>query len=135
MDNYLNEEQSQYQRVNLENRLIDFALSVNGLLTYLPNDVFIQNLKNQMARSSTSPAFNYGEAQSAESRKDFIHKLMICLKELRETLVGLKFIERGSFAKEDLLLEELKTENNELIAIFMKSIKTSRKNLSQINKK
>ena len=125
------ENSSLYKRTNLENRLIDFALTIRDLLIKLPNDDFAKVIKNQLSRSSTSPAFNYGEAQSAESRKDFIHKLGICLKELRETMVGLKFIERGIYIQEISLLDSLMKENNELISIFMKSIETARKNLKK----
>jgi four helix bundle protein len=120
---------SEYKRVNLENRLIDFALKVWEILIVLPSDEFTRNLKGQLARSSTSPAFNYGEAQSAESRKDFVHKMQICLKELRETLVGLKFIERGKYEVSVEKIEYLKKENNELIAIFVRSIDTAKKNM------
>lgn len=130
MDNQIVKEDSpQYKRINLENILIDFALNVRNLLLELPHDDFTRVIKNQLSRSSTSPAFNYGEAQSAESRKDFIHKLGICLKELRETLVGLKFILRGKYPNIQESTEPIMKENNELISIFMKSIKTARKNL------
>lgn len=82
-----------------------------------------------MVRSSLSPAFNYGEAQSAESRRDFIHKMKISLKELRETFVGLKIVKRGQFKVDFELLSFLLKENNELISIFVKSIDTAESNL------
>ncbi|MCB2221149.1 MAG: four helix bundle protein [Bacteroidetes bacterium] len=122
------EEKSEYKRVNLENRLIDFALKLNDILVTLPNDDFAKNLKGQLVRSSASPSFNYGEAQSAESRKDFIHKMQICLKELRETFVGIKIIEGARYQVPDNLFPWLKNENNQLISIFVKSIETARKN-------
>ena len=75
-----------------------------------------------MVRSSVSSAFNYGEAQSAESRNDFIHKLKICLKELRECFVGIKLIKRAKYDVELELLNSLYNENNELVSIFVKSI-------------
>ena len=130
MDFIVFEDQSSYKRVNLENRLIDFALKVRELIHLLPNDEFTRNLKGQLTRSSTSPSFNYGEAQSAESRKDFVHKMGICLKELRETMVGLKFIIRGDYSVPGELMEFLTSENDELIAIFVKSIETARKNMN-----
>jgi len=130
MDFIVFEDQSSYKRVNMENRLIDFALKVREPIPLLPNDEFTRNLKGQLTRSSTSPSFNYGEAQSAESRKDFVHKMGICLKELRETLVGIKFIIRGNYSVPDDLLEFLNKENNELISIFVKSIETARKNMN-----
>jgi len=122
-------EESKYKRVGLENRLIDFALKVYDLTKHLPNDQFGKHVSGQLVRSSSSPAFNYGEAQSAESRKDFIHKMRICLKELRETLIGLKFIERGKFKVPIELLNYLIKENNELISIFVISVETAMKNL------
>ena|SRR3989304_7118936 len=109
----------------LEDRLIDFAVKIIKLIRMLPQDVVGKTLSNQLIRSGTSPALNYGEAQGAESRKDFIHKLKLVLKELRETLVGLKIIKRGKLITDDLFLDELMTENNELISIFVKSINTA----------
>ena len=76
-------------------------------------------------RSGTSPALNYGEAQSAESRKDFLHKMKVCLKELRETFVCLKIIEKSDLYESKQKIDLAKTENNELISIFVKSIETA----------
>ena len=75
-------------------------------------------------RSGTSPAPNYGEAQSAESRKDFVHKMKVALKELRETLIWLRIIERKQLCSPERL-PDIITECNELIAIFVKSVKTA----------
>jgi four helix bundle protein len=77
---------------DLEDRLIDFVLLIDKIIESLPNTRLANHLANQMVRSSTSPALNYGEAQSAESTKDFVHKLKVILKELRETRVCLKII-------------------------------------------
>ena len=71
----------------LEERLIDFAVLIVSVVEALPNSKAGNHIANQLIRSGTSPAPNYGEAQSAESHKDFIHKLKISLKELRETMV------------------------------------------------
>lgn len=81
-----------------------------------------------MVRSGTSPALNYGEAQSAESRNDFIHKMKICLKELRETKISLKIIYKKPLIKELDIVQKLITENDELISIFMNSISTATEN-------
>lgn len=113
----------------LENRLVDFALSVKKLLTLLPGDEFSNNLKRQLSKSVTSPAFRDGVAQSAESKRDFIHKMGICLKELRETSVGLLFIERGYSNLSLATVNNLKKENQQLISIFVKSINTAKHNL------
>ena len=80
-----------------------------------------------MVRSGTSPALNYGEAQSAESTNDFVHKLKIILKELRETLVCLKIIKRKPLITPVSKLTPIIRKNNELISIFVKSTETAKK--------
>lgn len=117
-------------RFDLEERLIKFAAEIIKLSETLPNSPVGNHMKSQIVRSGTSPALNYGEAQSAESKKDFIHKMSICLKELRETFVALKIIQYSSLNKAVDLLEECFNENNELISIFVKSIETAKKNKS-----
>ena len=77
----------------------------------------------QIARSGTSPFANYSEAQAAESRQDFVHKLKVCLKELRETLAWLKFADRMNLCPDNL--EAAHNECNELVSIFVASIKTA----------
>ena len=79
---------------DLEGRLIDFAVRVISVVEALPDSKAGNHVARQLVRSGTSPAANYGEAQSAESRRDFGHKMKIALKELRETLIWLKIIER-----------------------------------------
>jgi len=74
-------------------------------------------------RSATSPFANYGEAQAAESRQDFVHKLKICLKELRETQAWLKFVERMKLCPENL--EAARHECDEHVAIFATSVRTA----------
>ena len=85
-------------KFDLEERLIKFAVNVIELANSLPNSSVGNHIQNQIVRSSTSPALNYGEAQSAESRKDFIHKMSICLKELRETYVAIKIIKHSDLS-------------------------------------
>ena len=72
---------------DLEDRLIDFAVRIINVIEALPNTKVGNHIGGQLLRSGTSPAPNYGEAQSAEFRRDFIHKMKIALKELRETLI------------------------------------------------
>ncbi len=72
------------RKFDLEDRLIDFAIRISEIAESLPNNPLGKQINNQMVRSGTSPALNYGEAQSSESTKDFIHKIKIVLKELRE---------------------------------------------------
>ena len=77
---------------DLEERLIDFAVRIIKLTEALPNTRSGNHIRGQVLRSGTSPAPNYAEAQSAESRSDFVHKIKIALKELRETKVWLRMI-------------------------------------------
>jgi four helix bundle protein len=113
---------------DLEDRLIDFAVIATEIVDILPNNKTANHIGGQLARSSTSPMLNYGEAQAAESRNDFVHKMKVCLKELRETFVCLKFIEKKNYLKNLQLLETVKKENNELISIFVKSLNTAQSN-------
>ena len=82
----------------------------------------------QLIRSGHSPAFNYGEAQGAESRDDFIHKLSVVLKELKECRTALKIIRAKQMLKSTKLIEEALQETEELVAIIAKSISTAEKN-------
>ena len=116
------------RKFDLENRLIDFAIRISEVAESLPNTPLGKQINGQMVRSGTSPALNYGEAQSSESTKDFIHKIKIVLKELRETLVCLKIIVRKPLITPIKKLDPIIKENNELIAIFMKSVETASKN-------
>lgn len=113
------------KKFDLEDRLVDFAVRIIKLAEALPNSNTGCHLRNQILRSGTSPAAHYGEAQSAESVRDFMHKLKIGLKELRETNVWLKIILRAElitpYEKGIPILHEV----DELIAIFYKSIKTA----------
>ena len=112
---------------DLEGRLIDFAVRIIRIAESLPNTKVANHIAGQMIRCGTSPAPNYGEAQSAESRSDFIHKMKVCLKELRETRVWLLMIVRIMLIKQASKLEPLIQENNELISIFVTSIRTAKK--------
>jgi four helix bundle protein len=118
-------------KYDLEERLIRFAVKIIELANSLPNNPVGNHMKGQMVRSGTSPALNYGEAQSAESRKDFVHKMSICLKELRETFVAVKIVKYSNLTDKLELLEWCFNENNELISIFVKSIETANKNINQ----
>ena len=119
---------SMNNKFDLEERLIKFAVKIIELANSLPNSPVGNHMTGQMVRSGTSPALNYGEAQSAESRKDFVHKMSICLKELRETFVAVKIVNYSNLTNKTELLEWCFNENNELISIFVKSIETANKN-------
>jgi four helix bundle protein len=116
------------KKFDLEERLIDFAVYIIQVSEATVNTPAGKHIAGQIVRSGTSPALHYGEAQSAESRADFAHKLKILLKELRETLVGLKIIKRIPLTTKIELLDKGIAECNELIAIFNKSVETARKN-------
>jgi four helix bundle protein len=94
----------------------------------MPDTKAANHLAGQLLRSGTSPALNYGEAQSGESRKDFILKIKIALKELRETNICLKIIYRTQLFKNENKIKIVLNENNELISIFVKSVETALKN-------
>lgn len=113
----------------LENRLIDFAATKIIVASNFEKNYAGNHLAGQIIRSGTSPALNYGEAQSAESSKDFVHKMGICLKELRESFVCLKIIEKANLTTDLNNLSIAKVEANELISIFVSSIKTAKANM------
>jgi four helix bundle protein len=115
-------------RQELEERLIDFAASVYQVAKLLPKENEGYYYKDQIIRSSASGALNYGEALSAESSKDFIHKIKIILKELRETYVALRIIKRIRLCSNEDLLSKTIQETNELISIFVRTIQTAHKN-------
>jgi four helix bundle protein len=114
-------------RQELEERLIDFAVSGIETGKSLPKDEIGRYLAGQLMRSSSSPALNYGEAQSAESRKDFAHKISIILKELRESMICMKIIKRSNLVRDLTSLEIRLNECNELISIFVKTLKSTQK--------
>ena len=92
---------------DLEDRLIDFAVRIIRTTEVLPKTKVGKHSAGQLIRSGTSPAPNYGEVQSAESRADFIHKLKISLKELRETRIWLLIIVRAGLVKPTSKLKPL----------------------------
>lgn len=116
------------KKYDLEDRLIEFAVLVITIAENLKNTRAGNHIAGQMVRSGTSPALNYGEAQSAESLSDFIHKFKILLKELRETRVALKITKRVPLIIDIEPVDKGLIECNELISIFVKSIDTAKKN-------
>lgn len=117
-------------KYELQERLINFSVMVLEIVDQLPKTVIGVHFAKQLVKSGTSPAFHHGEAQSAESRKDFIHELKLAVKELRETQVNISILKKRRILA-DLILEETLKENNQLIAIFVKSIQTATKNLKK----
>ncbi|HEX6845501.1 MAG TPA: four helix bundle protein [Chitinophagaceae bacterium] len=113
---------------DLEDRFVEFAARVIDVVESLPNTRAGNYLAGQLIRCGLAPALLYGEAQSAESRDDFIHKMKIIVKELKESRVCLKLIIRKQMIKPVSRLNNLKDECEELIRIISKSIDTARKN-------
>jgi len=119
---------SENVKYDLEERLIDFAVRVIRTAESLPKSKVGNHVAGQLVRSGTSPAPNYGEAQSAESRADFVHKMKLSLKELRETKVWLRMIVKADLVKSALSLDPLIDENDQLISIFVSSLRTAEQN-------
>src|SRR2546423_996915 len=119
-------------KYDLENRLVHFGGAACQLSSRFPRTPIGQHAALQLARSSTSAFANYGEVQSAESRRDFIHKLGICLKELRETGTWLKFIRKMALSPAESV-DPVLGECDELLAILSTSIKTARRNGQRTN--
>ncbi|NIL98496.1 MAG: four helix bundle protein [Planctomycetales bacterium] len=115
------------RQYDLQDRLVDYAVRIIKLAEALPETKAGKHISSQLLRSGTSPAPNYGEAQSAESKADFIHKLKIALKELRETEIWLKIISKAQIVEPDSLLAPLLQETDELIAILFASVATANK--------
>lgn len=113
---------------DLEERLIAFAILCMTITENMIDTKASVYIGQQLLRSGTSPALNYGEAQAAESRKDFIHKMKIILKELRESSISIRLIERKPLIKDNDLINKGLQESKELVAIFTKSIATAERN-------
>ncbi|MEA1886003.1 MAG: four helix bundle protein [Bacteroidota bacterium] len=117
------------RKYDLEERLIEYAVLIINVVKLLPKSIEGSILGNQLIKSGTSPALNYGEAQSAESRKDFIHKSSVILKELRESHVCLRIVNKSYLIPDIKILENVISETNELISIFVTSVNTAKKNM------
>lgn len=116
------------KKYDLEDRLVGFTFRMIEVVESLPSTKAGNYMAGQLIRSCHSPTFNYGEAQAAESRGDFIHKMKVVLKELKECRTALKIIIRKQMIKPIKKLEPIFIETEELIAIIAKSIQTAEKN-------
>src|SRR2546430_17075543 len=123
--NKINNEPSRSRADELEERLIDFTVRIVKLSSCLPKTPAGKHTAGQILRSGTSPAPNYGEARGAESHADFVHKVRIVLKELNETAIWLRIVERGGIVQPELLADIIQ-ENKDLCRIFSASLKTAR---------
>ncbi len=122
------------KKYDLEDRLIEFAIKSIELVEELPKNRAGNHIAGQLIRCGTSPALNYGEVQSAESQKDFVHKMKVILKELRETNICIKIIKRKPLIKQSQKLDSIVKECNELISIFVSSIRTAQKPKGKVKK-
>jgi four helix bundle protein len=118
---------SDLKRYDLEDRLLEYAVRVIRLVDALPATKAGRHVADQLLRCGTSPLANHGEVQGAESRKDFIHKLGLCSKEIREAQRWLRLIHRVPLIAAPKI-EPLLTETEALIKIFRASIRTAEKN-------
>jgi len=117
----------EFMKFDIEDRLINFGVRIIRLAQALPRTRVGNHIAGQIIRSGTSPASNYGEAQSAESRPDCIHRMQVCLKELRGTRVWLLMTAKSKLVKSASQLDPLIDENSQWISIFVTSIRTSRR--------
>ncbi|MCF8303916.1 MAG: four helix bundle protein [Bacteroidales bacterium] len=125
----LEEQKANYH--DLQERLINFAVEIFKLSDKIVNTVAGRRMTDQIVRSGSSPALNYAEASDSSSLKDFIYRCSIVLRELRETWVSLKIIEKSNLAPNYSRISEIKKECNELISIFVSSIRTAKKRMNK----
>ena len=119
------------KKFDLEDRTIEFSISIIELTKSLENSEIGKYFTNQIARSSASSSLNYAEAKGSESRRDFIHKLKVSLKELHETHASLRIIAGSGLSKEKEFINECISECGQLIAMLTQSIKTAKKNMQK----
>jgi four helix bundle protein len=124
-----NEGEANGRKFVLEERLLEFASAIIDLSGKLPSSRVGSHVAGQILRSGTAPYSNHGETEAAESRGDFIHKLKICLKELREIRRWARLINHKQWAKSDTALPFVLRESEEPIRIFFSSIQTAQKNI------
>ena len=114
---------------DLSDRFLEFSANIIKLTTNLYKTPEGRHIGGQLLRSGTSCGANYEEACGAESRRDFIHKLQITLKELKESFYWLRLIGKAALLPENNpLLPNLLEENKELINIIAKSVITAQQN-------
>lgn len=116
------------RKYDLEERFVNFSVMVIDVVESLPLTRAGNYIAGQLIRCGLAPALVYGEAQGAESPDDFIHKMKVVLKELKETRVCLKIIVKKEMIKPITKLQDIFKENEELIAITATSIETARRN-------
>jgi four helix bundle protein len=123
----LNAQSADKSRFDLEDRLLEFSARIIRLVDALPNTRAANHLAGQLLCCGTSPYGNHGEGEAAQSRKDFIHKLKVCLKELKETRRWLRLVAKSSMMPPPKIAAIL-NETEELIRIFFSSVRTAERN-------
>jgi len=118
----------QDRKYDLEERLLEYAAQIVRLVELLPDTRAGNHIAGQLLRSGTSALPNHGEAEAAESRNDFIHKLGVCHKELRESRRWLRLIQRIPLISRGEDVGKALAETDELVRIFAASIRTARAN-------
>ena len=113
---------------NLEERLLRYAADIIRLVERLLDTRAGNHVGGQLLRSGTAPLPNHGEARDAESAADFIHKMKVCLKELRESDRWLRLIQEVPLVASPAEVTALISETDELIRIFVASVNTARRN-------
>ena len=116
------------RKFDLEDRLVNYTCRMIDVVETLPNTRAGNYIAGQLIKSCNSPTFNYGEVQAAESKNDFIHKMRVVLKELKECRTALKIIREKEMIKPVNKLANIFKETEELIAIIAKSISTAKNN-------
>src|SRR5687767_11085412 len=116
------------KKYDIEDRLVEYSCRMIDVVEALPKTRTGNYIASQLIKSCMSPAFNYGEVQAAESSNDFIHKLGIVLKEIKECRTALKIIRKKELIKPVKRTDGLYKETEELIAIIAKSIGTAEHN-------
>jgi four helix bundle protein len=116
------------RKYDLEGRLLEYSASIVRMTEKMPSTRAANHVGGQLLRSGTSPLFNHGEAQAAESPNDFVHKMKICLKELRESERALLLVRKVPLMDDPAEVERLLRETDELIRIFVTSIRTAQNN-------
>jgi four helix bundle protein len=110
----------------LSDRILNFAVRAGNLVNALPGNRLGRHIAGQLIRSGTSRSPNYEEARAAESRDDFVHKLSVVLKDLRESRIWLRMIIKAGLKRQDMV-QPLLQECEELCLIIGKSIVTAKK--------
>ena len=121
------------KKSELETRLVKFSVTIIEMTKGLIECYEAQHLSKQIIRSGTACALLYGEAQGSPTKKDFIHKISLVLRELKETHINLKIIDQSHLFSKQEVMDEILDENNQLISIFTKTYHTAVNNEERKN--